>query len=67
MNVLVAGGVFNRADGLWKEVNADLYAANPEEALKVAESALPRKPEIRVPGAPKKRRRRRAPALAARA
>ena len=59
MNVLVTGGVFNRADGLWKEVNADLIARAPREAIQLAEAAEPRKPEIRVPGAPKKRRRRR--------
>jgi len=59
MNVLVSGGVFNRADGLSKEVNADLSAKTPSEAIKLAESAQPRKPEIRIPGAPKKRRRRR--------
>ncbi len=65
MNVLVTAGVFNRAEGLWKEVNADLFAETPEEAIRLAESAAPRKPEIRVPGAPKKRRRRRSPALLA--
>lgn len=66
MNVLVFGGVFNRADGLWKEVNADLHAKTPEEAIKLAESAEPRKPEIRAPGTPKKRRRRRQLSLLAR-
>jgi methanogenic corrinoid protein MtbC1 len=67
MNVLVSGGVFNRADGLWKEVNADLFARTPEEAIDVAENAEPRKPEIRIPGAPKKRRRRRPLTLLAQA
>jgi methanogenic corrinoid protein MtbC1 len=65
MNILVSGGVFNRADGLWKEVNADLFARTAAEAIPLAESALPRKPEIRIPGAPKKRRRRRPAALLA--
>ncbi len=59
MNFMIAGGVFNRADGLWEEVNADLFAATAVEALSVAAQARPRKPEIRIPGAPKKRRRRR--------
>ena len=59
MNVLVSGGVFNRADGLWKEVNADLHARSPEEAICLAENAEPRKPDVRISGAPKKRRRRR--------
>lgn len=65
MNVMIAGGVFNRAEGLWKEINADLYAPTALEALAVAAEARPRKPEIRVPGAPKKRRRRRKPPLLA--
>jgi methanogenic corrinoid protein MtbC1 len=65
MNIMISGGVFNRADGLWKEVNADLFAPNASEALRIAASATPRKPEIRIPGAPKKRRRRRRPPLLA--
>lgn len=65
MNIMISGGVFNRADGLWKEVNADLFAKTASEALSVAANAQPRKPEVRIPGAPKKRRRRRrAPLLA---
>lgn len=65
MNIMVSGGVFNRADGLWKEVNADLFARTAAEAIPLAESAEPRRPEIRIPGAPKKRRRRRPAALLA--
>lgn len=63
MNIMVSGGVFNRADGLWKEVNADLMSKNANEALTVAETAQPRKPEPPRIGAPKKRRRRRRPPL----
>lgn len=65
MNIMVSGGVFNRAEGLWKEVHADLFAATVSEALQVAEQAQPRVPEPRIPGAPKKRRRRRKPPLLA--
>ena len=61
MNVMVSGGVFNRADGLWKEVNADLIAKTVHEAIPMAESIGPRAPEAKVMGAPKKRRRRRRP------
>jgi methanogenic corrinoid protein MtbC1 len=65
MNVMVSGGVFNRADSLWKEIGADLFAPTAQEAFCLAERAEPRPPRIRIPGAPKKRRRRRkAPALA---
>ena len=65
MNILISGGVFNRAEGLWKEVNADLFAPTAAEALRMAAEAEPRKPEVRIPGAPKKRRRRRRPPLLA--
>ncbi|MCP4594729.1 MAG: hypothetical protein GY842_28690 [bacterium] len=65
MNIIVSGGVFNRADALWKEVNADILAKSPEEALRRAETAQPREPEVRVPGAPKRRRRRKTPVLLA--
>ncbi len=63
MNVMVSGGVFNRADGLWKEVHADLFANTAYEAIPIAEAAEPRKAEPRPLGAPKKRRRRRRPPL----
>ena len=59
MNIMVSGGVFNRADGLWKEVNAELFANNVRDAIPLAESAAPKTPTVRTPGAPKKRRRRR--------
>ena len=65
MNIMVAGGVFNRADGLWKEVHADLLAKTAAEAIPIATAAKPRPPELRIPGKPKKRRRRRRPTLLA--
>ena len=65
MNIMISGGVFNRAEGLWEEIKADLFADNAADALKVAESARPRIPEVRIPGAPKKRRRRKRPPLLA--
>lgn len=65
MNIMISGGVFNRAEGLWKEINADLFARTAKEAIPIAESAQPRPAEVRLPGAPKKRRRRRrSPTLA---
>lgn len=59
MNILVSGGVFNRADGLWKEVSADIVARNPAQAILLAETTAPRIPTPPKTGAPKKRRRRR--------
>ena len=59
MNVMISGGVFNRAEGLWEEVNADLFAATAEQTLAVARDAKPREPSVRPTGAVRKRRRRR--------
>jgi methanogenic corrinoid protein MtbC1 len=59
MNIIVSGGVFNRTDGLWKEVNADLSAKHPSQAIVLAETTAPRTPTPPKLGAPKKRRRRR--------
>ena len=61
MNIMVSGGVFNRADGLWKEVSADLVSKTAKDSLAVAEAAEPRIPEPPRVGPPKKRRRRRRP------
>lgn len=63
MNIMVSGGVFNRAEGLWKEVNADLFAKSAKEAMPIAQKAEPRTPEPVKVGTPKKRRRRRRPPL----
>ncbi len=65
MNIMVSGGVFNRADGLWKEVAADLFAKSADKAIPIAEAAEPRTPVARPMGAPKKRRRRRRSTLLA--
>ncbi|MFQ5430366.1 MAG: B12-binding domain-containing protein [Phycisphaerae bacterium] len=65
MNILVSGGVFNRAEGLWKEVKADFFAETASAALEIAAKVEPRKPVKCIPGAPKKRRRRRRPPLLA--
>ncbi len=45
MRVMLTGGVFDRADGLWQEIRADLYAPNAAEAVRLAsadESELPK-------------------------
>lgn len=65
LNIMVSGGVFNRAAGLWKEVKADLYAATAIEALELADAAEIRESDERDPNGPKKRRRRRRPPLLA--
>jgi len=65
MNIIVSGGVFNRAEGLWREVHADLFAKAAGEVISLVESAEPRSPEVKTCGEPKKRRRRRRPVLVA--
>jgi len=68
MQMLVAGGVFNRAEGLADEVKADLFAADIEEALKtVAEHPvrIP-KPDVPEPGRRRKRKRKHSQAAAVR-
>jgi methanogenic corrinoid protein MtbC1 len=59
MNIMVSGGVFNRADGLWREVSADLVAKTAQDAIEMAESATPREPGVTRQASVKRRRRRR--------
>lgn len=44
MRIMVSGGLFDRAEGLWQEMEADLYAATPVEALDLAASDPPPAP-----------------------
>jgi methanogenic corrinoid protein MtbC1 len=44
LQIVVGGGVFNRADGLAEEIGADLWAKDPEELLKV----MHQKPQQRM-------------------
>ncbi len=62
MQILVTGGVFNRADGLAEEVRADLFAPDCREALKTVEDHPVRipKPDVPEPGRRRKRKKRRA-------
>lgn len=38
MRIMVSGGLFNRAEGLWQEIGADLFAENALEAIQAASS-----------------------------
>jgi methanogenic corrinoid protein MtbC1 len=59
MQVMVAGGVFNRATGLADEIKADLHAADAAEALQTVEEHPVRipKPDVPEPGRRRKRKR----------
>ena len=36
MKIMLSGGVFERAEGLWEEIGADIYASNPADAVRMA-------------------------------
>lgn len=61
MNIIVSGGVFNRADGLWQEVGADVFAPTATDLLRTANRLGPRVASARRVGVVKKRNRRRKP------
>ncbi len=41
MRIMLSGGLFNRAEGLWEEMGADLFANTPISAVMSAESDTP--------------------------
>ena len=59
MQILVAGGVFNRAGGLADEIKADLFAMNCRDALKTVKDHPVRipKPDVPEPGRRRKRKK----------
>ena len=58
MQVLVTGGVFNRAEGLSEEIKADLFAPDAAQALQCVEDHPVRvpKPDVPQPGRRRKRK-----------
>jgi methanogenic corrinoid protein MtbC1 len=48
MRIMLSGGLFNRAEGLWEEIGADMFAENPAKALEVAMSNQKFNPENRT-------------------
>jgi len=57
MNVVVTGGIFDRVEGLWQEVQADFYAPDPVSVAETAQEAPHRLHSPKDPQAPKRRRR----------
>ncbi|HUW17848.1 MAG TPA: B12-binding domain-containing protein [Sedimentisphaerales bacterium] len=46
MRVMVSGGVFNRAEGLWEEIGADLFAETAVKAVQAASEERPLEPRL---------------------
>ena len=61
MQVLVSGGVFNRAEGLADEIRADLFAPTVSDALKVVAEHPVRVPKPDVPEPGRRRKRKKKP------
>lgn len=57
MNVVVTGGIFDRVEGLWQEVQADYSAPDPVSVAQIADDAPQRMHIPRDRHAPKRRRR----------
>lgn len=53
MRIIVSGGLFNRAEGLWDEIGADAFAATPTDALQLAASE-----QVSAPAASRRKKRR---------
>lgn len=48
MRIMVSGGLFNRAEGLWQEIGADLFAADAQQAVQQAQTDSRSDPEKRM-------------------
>jgi methanogenic corrinoid protein MtbC1 len=59
MNIVVTGGIFNRAEGLWREIGADAYCDTPAGVLATMNELGPRVARSVRVGVVKKRHRRR--------
>jgi methanogenic corrinoid protein MtbC1 len=58
MRIMLSGGLFNRAEGLWEEIGADLFAATALEALQKASQDVPIEPAMRTINRRKKKRKK---------
>ena len=57
MKIMLSGGLFNRAEGLWQEIGADIFAPTAAQAVKIAANADQLPPP--QPGRSVNRRRKR--------
>jgi len=58
MKIMVSGGLFNRADGLWEEIGADLFAPTAVEAVRLASNADQIQPSQETPVRRRKSRKK---------
>ncbi|MCD4823896.1 MAG: hypothetical protein K8S55_04770 [Phycisphaerae bacterium] len=60
MQIMVCGGVYNRAEGLSDEIKADMFAGNIREAICMAEENPDRieRPDVLEPGRRRKRKKK---------
>jgi methanogenic corrinoid protein MtbC1 len=56
MQIMVSGGLFNRAEGLWQEIGADAFASTAEQALEIAAGSIPIEPIARMINRRKRKR-----------
>jgi methanogenic corrinoid protein MtbC1 len=56
MQIMVSGGLFNRAEGLWQEIGADSFAASAEQALEIAAGTISIEPISRTINRRKRKR-----------
>lgn len=59
MRIMVSGGVFNRAEGLWERIEADLFSATAQEALQAALGDSRPEPDEEAETVRRKKRRKR--------
>ena len=58
LRIMVSGGLFNRAEGLWEEIGADLFAATAAEAVQAASNENPIEPAQRTINRRKRKRQK---------
>jgi len=58
MRIMLSGGLFNRAEGLWQEIGGDLFADTAVEAVRIASEDKPIEPEWEKPNVRRKRHRK---------